>query len=206
QPNQLPLTFGATESLAVGGPGGANNRFSMDKIKPLAGGDSVFTFKPSGSSGVVSCSTTYQTIYCTVPLEAMTKDRAGGRMSRTTFIGRALNWFGIQTFYKVAGEATAEAGLNGDAALLYQAFPNPFSGSTTTISFNLPAAGNVSLKVYNVAGQVVKTVCDEQRPAGVHKITWNGTDETGNKVSNGIYLYRLVANDQSQTKKLIVLR
>jgi hypothetical protein len=205
QPNQLPLTFGATESLVVGGVGGANNRFSMDKIKPLAGGDSVFTFKPSGSSGVVSCSTTYQTIYCTVPLEAMTKDRAGGRMSRTTFIGRALNWFGIQTFYKVEGEAVAEAGLINDAALLYQAYPNPFS-SSTTISFNLPAEGRVSLIVYNVLGQAVRTVCDEQRPAGVHKIAWNGKDESGAKVSNGIYLYRLVANGQSQTKKVVVLR
>lgn len=206
QPNQLPLTFGATESLVVGGVGGANNRYSMDKIKPTAGGDSVFTFKPSGSSGVVSCSTaTYQTIYCTVPLESMTKDRLGGRMSRTTFIGRALNWFGIQTFYKVAGEAAGEAGLINDAALLYQAFPNPFSGNTT-ISFSLPSAGRVSLKVYNIAGQVVKTICDEQRQAGVHKITWNGNDESGNKVSNGIYLYRLVTKDQSQAKKVIVLR
>jgi hypothetical protein len=206
QPNRLPLTFGATETLVVGGIGGANNRFSMDKIKPLAGADSVFTFKPSGSSGVVSCSTsTYQTIYCTVPLESMTKDRLGGRMSRTTFIGRCLNWFGIQTFYKVEGEAVAEAGLINDAALLYQAYPNPFS-SSTTISFNLPAEGRVSLIVYNVLGQAVRTVCDEQRPAGVHKIAWNGKDESGAKVSNGIYLYRLVANGQSQTKKVVVLR
>lgn len=206
QPNQQPLTFGAIETLAIGGVGGAQNRFSMDKIKPLAGADSVFTFKPSGSSGVISCSTaTYQSIYCTVPLEAVTRDRPGGRMSRTTFIGRALNWFGIQTFYKVEGEAVAEAGLVNGAALLYQAYPNPFS-SNTTISFNLPSEGRVSLKVYNVMGQLIKTVCEGQKPAGVHKINWNGNDESGNKVSNGIYLYRLVTNDQSQTKKVIVIR
>lgn len=206
QPNQLPLTFGVTESLVVGGVAGANNKYSMDKIKPLAGADSVFTFKPSGSSGVITCSTsTYQSIYCTVPLECITKDRLGGRMSRTTFIGRVLNWFGIQTFYKVAGEAVAEAGLVNSATLLYQAYPNPFS-SNTTISFNLPVDGQVSLKVYNVLGQAVKTVCDGQRSAGIHKITWRGDDETGGKVSNGIYLYRLVANGQSQTQKVIVLR
>jgi hypothetical protein len=154
---------------------------------------------------VVICSTgVYKSIYSSIPLEAVSKTSAG-KLSRTVFIGRVLNWFGIQTFYKVEGEAVAEAGLTRDADLLYQAYPNPF-GSSTTISFNLPADGQVSLKIYNVLGQVVKTVCDGQRTAGVHKISWRGDDESGQSVSNGIYLYRLVTNDRSQTKKVIVLR
>jgi hypothetical protein len=206
QPNSLPFTYGATESLVVGGAGGANNRYSMDKLKPLAGADSIFTFKPSGSSGVIACSTAaYQTVFCSVPVEALTKDRVGGRMARTVFIGRVLKWFGIQTFYKVEGEEISQPGLTTQTVVLNQAYPNPFS-QNTVISFNLPAAGQVSLKVYNVLGQAVKTICNEQRPAGLNKMTWSGHDESGNSVSNGIYLYRLVTEGQSQTRKVLLVR
>jgi len=201
----LPISRGPSDSLNTGTVNTAGNYKSIDRISPLAGADSVFNVKGFNSCSVIRCSTaTYKAIYASLPIEALTTNTPG-RLSRTKFIGRCLNWFGIQTFYKVAGEAVSEAGLVNDVALLYQAFPNPFS-SNTTISFSLPASGNVSLKVYNVAGQLVKTICDEQRPAGVQKITWNGNDEYGNKVSNGIYLYRLVTKDQNQTKKVIVLR
>ncbi|MDO9390258.1 MAG: T9SS type A sorting domain-containing protein [bacterium] len=201
----LPISNGIKDTLYLSSLGTAGNYKSIDRVLPLAGADSLFTAKTIGGSGVVICSTAvYKAVYSSIPLETILKNSAG-KLSRTQFIGRCLNWFGIQTFYKVAGEAVSEAGLVNDAALLYQAFPNPFSGNTT-ISFSLPASGNVSLKVYNVAGQLVKTICDEQRPAGVQKITWNGNDESGNKVSNGIYLYRLVTKDQNQTKKVMVLR
>lgn len=201
----LPISRGSSDSLYVGTLGTAGNYRSIDRISPLSGADSVFNVKNLPSCAVIRCSTgVYKTVYTTAPLEAIAKTSAG-KMSRTTFIGRCLSWFGIQSFYKVEGEAVSEAGLVHDASLLYQAYPNPF-GSSTTISFNLPADGQVSLKVYNVLGQVVKTVCDGQRSAGIHKLTWSGEDESGRKVSNGIYLYRLVTNDQNQTKKVIVLR
>ncbi|MBI5805983.1 T9SS type A sorting domain-containing protein [candidate division TA06 bacterium] len=201
----LPISKGAVDSLFVGTVGTAGNYKSIDRVAPLPGADSVFNVKNLPGCAVIRCSTgVYKTVYASLPIEALAKNTAG-KLSRTQFIGRCLNWFGIQTFYKVAGEAVAEAGLVNDEALLYQAFPNPFNGNTT-ISFSLPSAGSVSLKVYNIAGQVVKTICDEHRKAGVYKITWNGNDESGNKVSNGIYLYRLVTKDQSQAKKVIVLR
>jgi hypothetical protein len=201
----LPISQGIRDTLALSTLGTAGNYKSIDRVHPLTGADSLFTAKTIGGCGVVICSTgVYKSIYSSIPLEAVSKTSAG-KLSRTVFIGRVLNWFGIQTFYKVEGEAVAEAGLTRDADLLYQAYPNPF-GSSTTISFNLPADGQVSLKIYNVLGQVVKTVCDGQRTAGVHKISWRGDDESGQSVSNGIYLYRLVTNDRSQTKKVIVLR
>jgi len=200
-----PISRGLSDSLYIGTLGTAGNYKSIDRISPLPGADSVFNVKNLPSCAVIRCSTgVYKTVYTAAPLEAIAKTSAG-KMSRTTFIGRCLSWFGIQSFYKVEGEAVSEAGLVQDASLLYQAYPNPFS-SSTTISFNLPAGGQVSLKVYNVLGQVVKTVYDGQKPAGIHKITWNGNDESGQRVSNGIYLYRLVAGDQSQTRKVVVLR
>jgi hypothetical protein len=201
----LPISKGIKDTLYLAINGTAGNYKSVDRVMPLAGADSLFTAKTIGGCGVVICSTAvYKTVYSSLPLEAVAKTTAG-RLSRTVFIGRVLNWFGIQTFYKVAGEAVSETGLNSNEVLLYPACPNPFGGNTV-IGYNLPTAGRVSLKVYNVQGQLVRTVCDGQRPAGISKVTWNGDDDSGNKVSKGIYLYRLVTKDQSQTKKVIVLR
>ncbi|MDP2807952.1 MAG: FlgD immunoglobulin-like domain containing protein [bacterium] len=92
---------------------------------------------------------------------------------------------------------------------IYQNSPNPFSQSTI-IKYQLSQAGRVSLKVYNVAGQLVKTLIIGQVGAGQHTVKWDGRDNIGNKVSSGIYIYRLSAVGQAEnkdmTKKLVVLR
>ncbi|MBI4725929.1 T9SS type A sorting domain-containing protein [candidate division TA06 bacterium] len=201
----LPISHGIMDTLSIATLGTAGNWKSIDRVLPLAGADSLFTAKTIGGCGVVICSTgVYKSVYSSIPLEAVSKTSAG-KLSRTAFIGRCLNWFGIQTFYKVEGEEVSEAGPVHDAALLYQAYPNPF-GQITNIKYQIAKSGQVSLKVYNVLGQMVRTLVDEDKKMGSYEVVWNGRDETGNKVSNGIYLYRLVANDQSQTKKVVVLR
>jgi hypothetical protein len=91
------------------------------------------------------------------------------------------------------------------AYLLAQSMPNPSSGKTS-ISFALKKPGNTSLKIYNIAGQTVKTLVSENRPAGNYTIAWDGRDDRGQKVSNGIYLYRLISGDFQATKKITVLR
>jgi hypothetical protein len=88
---------------------------------------------------------------------------------------------------------------------LQQNSPNPFKGSTA-ISYNVPASGNVTLKVYNIAGQVVKTLVNGQQPAGAQQVAWDGKDEGGRKASAGVYVYQLNANGQTQTKRLTLLQ
>ncbi len=88
---------------------------------------------------------------------------------------------------------------------LGQNYPNPFN-PTTTISLALPTEGRVSLKVYNIMGQVVNTLIDEIMPAGYHEITWNGTDQNGDQVSSGVYFYKLESDNFSETKKMIMLK
>ncbi len=83
---------------------------------------------------------------------------------------------------------------------LSQNQPNPFNPSTD-ISFSLPKSGQVKLTVYNILGAEVATLVDEIRSAGVHRITWDGTDKSGNPVASGVYLYRLTAGDFAETKK-----
>jgi hypothetical protein len=88
---------------------------------------------------------------------------------------------------------------------LEQNYPNPFNPSTD-ISFALPAASHVKLTVYNVLGQEVETLADQQMEAGVHTLTWQAND-----YSSGVYFYRLsaVANGQEQftkTQKMMLLK
>ncbi len=89
--------------------------------------------------------------------------------------------------------------------LLHQNAPNPFK-QLTTINYQLAKPGPVNLKVYNIAGQLVKTLASGQTSAGPHTIKWDGRDNSGNKVSSGIYIYRLQTENKDVTKKLVILR
>ena len=84
-------------------------------------------------------------------------------------------------------------------------FPNPFSYSTT-ISLSLDATQNVSLKIFDVQGRMIRTLADGAMPAGIHALTWNALDENGNEVSNGIYLLQLSNAENSQTIQLALMK
>jgi hypothetical protein len=89
---------------------------------------------------------------------------------------------------------------------LLQNFPNPFNPETT-IKYNVAKGGNVSLRIYNVVGQVVKTLVAEQQNAGRYTVRWNGTDDRGVSVSSGIYFYQITAgSDFQDVKKLMLLK
>ncbi|MCL1827242.1 MAG: T9SS type A sorting domain-containing protein [Candidatus Cloacimonetes bacterium] len=84
-------------------------------------------------------------------------------------------------------------------------YPNPFNPETT-ISFGLPFTTDVNLSIYNIKGQKVTTLINDKRPAGEHKITWNGTDDAGQSVSSGIYFYRLNTDRFTKTNKMVLLK
>jgi len=86
-----------------------------------------------------------------------------------------------------------------------QNFPNPFN-PTTTIRYSLPEASFVTLKIYNILGQEVKTLVNEQKNAGTFNVQWRGDNESGNKVSSGAYIYRVIAGSHIFTKKMILLK
>jgi Subtilase family/FlgD Ig-like domain len=84
-------------------------------------------------------------------------------------------------------------------------YPNPFN-PTTEVVYSLPFNSEVSLKVFDLLGREVITLVKGYRPAGIHRVTWNGEDEQGNRVSSGVYFYRLQTNIQSLTRKMLLLR
>jgi hypothetical protein len=88
---------------------------------------------------------------------------------------------------------------------LSQNYPNPFN-LETQFFLSLPAESKVSFVIYNIAGQKVKTLVDDQMNAGTHTITWDGTNQSGNVVSSGIYFYKVVAGDIVTTKKMILMK
>ncbi len=88
---------------------------------------------------------------------------------------------------------------------LFQNFPNPFN-SSTVIRFQLSASSNVTLKIFNLLGQEIKNLITEKLTPGNYEIIWNGTDESGLQAASGIYLYRLIVNNQPATKKSLLLR
>ncbi len=88
---------------------------------------------------------------------------------------------------------------------LHPNYPNPFNPSTA-IRFELSKTENVKLDIYNVKGQLVKTLVNGMRNQGQHKVTWNGSDNTGKTVTNGIYFYKLSDGKDTITKKMVLVK
>lgn len=84
-------------------------------------------------------------------------------------------------------------------------FPNPFN-PTTTISFSIPDETKVDLSIYNIKGQKIKSLLNDQIEAGEHSIVWNGEDASGKKVASGIYFYKLKTQTKTHIKKMLLLK
>lgn len=88
---------------------------------------------------------------------------------------------------------------------LSQNRPNPFH-EKTEIQYAVPAKSEVSLRIYDLTGRLVRTLVETEVEAGMHVSHWDSRDETGSVVPGGVYLYRLTSGDQVSTRKLILLR
>ena len=84
-------------------------------------------------------------------------------------------------------------------------FPNPFNPQTT-IRFSLKDAGHVKLNIYNMKGQLVKSLVNAPLSSGNHQMVWNGRDDKGNPVSSGIYLYRMSSGTYQATQKMMLMK
>ena len=91
------------------------------------------------------------------------------------------------------------------AYVLSQNIPNPFNPQTT-IRYALPEASQVQIVIYNVMGQQVRTLMDEDQGAGSHQVVWNGRDALGYDVASGVYFVRMQAGTFLQTRKMLLVR
>jgi predicted extracellular nuclease len=82
-------------------------------------------------------------------------------------------------------------------------FPNPFAGQTV-IAYNLKSAQPVQIAVYNLKGQKVRTLVDGIKNAQLHNTTFDGNDDNGSRLSSGVYLYKMIAGNTVETRKLVI--
>ncbi|MDD2424223.1 MAG: T9SS type A sorting domain-containing protein, partial [Candidatus Cloacimonetes bacterium] len=90
-------------------------------------------------------------------------------------------------------------------SMLSQNYPNPFNPETN-ISFDMPANGNAKLEIYNVKGQLVKSLFDGTAAFGRTSLVWNSTDNSGKTVTSGIYFYRLSTDHHNETRKMMLMK
>jgi hypothetical protein len=109
-----------------------------------------------------------------------------------------------ETPQQLSTAAVEEAAAPVNSALL-QNYPNPFN-PTTTIEFNVPSRQHVSLTIYNVLGQTVRTLIDDEVEAGDHLIEWNGETATGAPAASGTYLYKLETSGYTETRQMTLLK
>ncbi|MEQ8524906.1 redoxin family protein [Gracilimonas sp.] len=88
---------------------------------------------------------------------------------------------------------------------LAQNYPNPFNPSTT-LSYTLNEASQVSLKVYNMLGAEIATLVNERQPAGQKTVSWNALTSSGGALPSGMYIYQLKAGNQVLTKKMTLIK
>lgn len=88
---------------------------------------------------------------------------------------------------------------------LNQNYPNPFNPATN-INYSLPEWSHVTIEVFNVLGQKVRSLVDREEAAGSYTVIWDGTDAFGKSVTTGVYLYRFQAGDHIETKKMLLLK
>ncbi|MCK4537818.1 MAG: T9SS type A sorting domain-containing protein [Candidatus Krumholzibacteria bacterium] len=143
-----------------------------------------------------------------------------GQSMRTSWVGHSLMYIRngdgatldrnalVCATWEFFGGAVQEDITGDDPVAKYaliQNYPNPFNPNTT-IRFNLKAKGQVSLKIYNVAGQLVRSLTNEVWEAGSHTIDWNGRNDLGSSVASGVYFYRIEAGEFESTRKMVLLR
>lgn len=94
---------------------------------------------------------------------------------------------------------------------LRQNYPNPFSigsfgNSSTTIQYAIPRVSNVSLKIYDLLGNEVKTLVNSSQQPGVYSVQWIGKNNNGHEAHSGIYLIKLVSGNFTQTRRMILMK
>ncbi len=129
---------------------------------------------------------------------------------RILFTGGLSNAGGYETLFTTHFLTLPIVTPNNDqtspsAPLTISNYPNPFN-PTTTISYFVPKNENVQIGIYNMKGQLVKLMVNETMAIGNHKITWNGDNQDGNKVSSGVYFTKLETGGRILTHKMVMVK
>jgi hypothetical protein len=126
-------------------------------------------------------------------------DNGGGEVHWTQ--GSVLNKLGVG----ITVDVEQVADLLPQQFLLKQNHPNPFN-PTTHIEFQVPMQTHVRLGIYNILGQPVRVLVDQELEGGIYKVTWDGRSGAGVNVTSGVYFYRLESPSYTVTNKMVLMR
>jgi M6 family metalloprotease-like protein len=193
---------------------GAENQTSKDILVPGSEADTVLVYAEIDWAPTdLVAGTKFQNDYFKVVLfgfgfEAISIGTFGGKeLSEPHFVmRRVLNWLrGYTDILDFEEEHTSIP----KSIELFQNYPNPFNPVTSiqyAVGHRQTRSIRTTLKIYNIRGQLVRTLIDEDKPGGSYAVLWDGRDENGKAVSSGIYFYKLTAGSSSEVKKMILLK
>jgi hypothetical protein len=209
-----PVT-GYLEFFLTFGGGGGNNQASRDLLISSAPAEEFIYYinnpldlTPQGTSAVyVEGTNNSKAILMGFGFEAI--NRSGGNETQATreeTMLAILNWFdGIVDF----GDDGYGGGIQlPGVVVLHQNYPNPFNPSTT-IQYDIPMASRtvpVEINIYDIRGRLVRKLIDQEREPGRYRVHWDGRNERGLQVSSGLYIYRLLSDGLSISRKMLILR
>jgi immune inhibitor A len=193
---------------------GAQNQTSKDVLLPDSLATTVLKYAKSQWNRVDSVAGiryqgNYKLVFFGFGFEGMNPsglEYQGHLLSKPHFVmQRVLDW--LQGYTDVFDSEEEHTNVP-KSITLFQNYPNPFN-PTTSIQFTVNCGRSslhTSLKIYNVLGQLVRTLVDEDKTGGNYTILWDGRDEGGKTVSSGVYFYKLTVGSSSEVKKMVLLK
>ncbi|MBI5806543.1 M28 family peptidase [candidate division TA06 bacterium] len=174
---------------------------SIEALTPLTGADTIYVMdmKNNGSTfegKACAVRDSGKTVFFGFPLYFMDKEQA------KLAAQKVMAEFG-EVPLGVVGKPDNRERITDFR--LFQNSPNPFKNQTA-ISYQLPQTGRVKLNIYNIAGQLVKTLVNGEQQAGSYTVKWNRLDSKNRQVSAGVYIYHLSTDGKTQSRKMIVLK
>ncbi|MGB9561299.1 MAG: carboxypeptidase regulatory-like domain-containing protein, partial [bacterium] len=171
----------------------------VDVVSPIAPGVPIW-YSPDGTGGytvvrgVYTSNTAFSACYTGGIVDGPSP------YTRARYLAQILDWFGIHTTY--AEKEKVPVPKNFDIS---QNYPNPFN-MQTTITLEIPTRTAVSIEIYSLKGERIRTLVNDEFEPGVHKIIWDGKDNSGEVMPSGVYLYRVNAGSFNDTKRMILIK
>jgi hypothetical protein len=209
--------------LLIGTNGGAfDHVLGPDTIVAFGGCPTLRAFDVLSATGLSVVEMSYEGDLTRAAILSQTTPNSNGSTARAMLTGvgyirlrdfratgtlaRAHHLRDVLLFLQNVPDVPVGAGTpSSDVYSLSQNYPNPFN-PTTTIDYSLRDRSQVQLKIYNVAGQLIRTLINDVKTVGAHSEVWNGRNDAGQTVSSGVYFYKLTAKNFTQTKKMVLLK
>ncbi|MCJ7553008.1 MAG: T9SS type A sorting domain-containing protein, partial [Ignavibacteriaceae bacterium] len=165
-------------------------------------------------NGELDAFTSFSGLILTTPIDLMigqvlpdnTQYNFKGVLDDIRIYNYALSYSSIQSLNDFISDVQDEQEVKPPKNFgLAQNYPNPFN-SQTNIEFQLPSHSSVKLEIFNILGQKIKTLLDEEKSPGYYTINWNGKNDFGNSVNSGIYFIKFSSDKFSDIKKMTLMK